>query len=87
MTSSRLSDLWSLENGEKAELGYGFSTQTGLIIPYRDVFMAAGGSQRIGMGLHYSRWSSDLQMELRAEHHSGSSQPERRIGLELNTDL
>ena len=100
VTSSRLTDLWSLENGDlavnsdaaagrlKAELGYGFSTDAALITPYSDLFVAAGGSQRLGMGLRYSRWSSDLEMELRAEHQSsGSSQPERRIGLELSTQL
>ena len=100
VTSSRLTDLWSLENGDlavsndaaagrlKAELGYGFSTDAALITPYSDFFVAGGGSQRLGMGLRYSRWSSDLEMELRAEHQSsGSGQPERRIGLELSTQL
>ena len=50
--------------------------------------MVEGGSRGVGMGLRYSSWSSALEMDLKADHQrSNSGNAERRIGLELRTDL
>ena len=99
-TSSRLQDLWSLAEPELAvssavpkarfqgELGYGFSAWSGLVTPYSEFSITEGGSQTIGLGLRYSRWSSGLEMDLRVEQEgSATGATERSIGLEGRMEL
>ena len=98
--SSRLDDLWSLNNSDlavgnnapdaslKGELGYGLQAWDGILTPYSDFSLAGDGSRTIGTGIRYSRSSSDLELDLRAaQQSSASDNADWTIGLEARIGL
>ena len=100
--SSRIADLWSLNNADfafdnnlpqahlKGEMGYGFQSGDGILSPYYDFSFADDGARTIGMGMRYnrSRPNSELDLDFRSAHEtSTNNNPDWSIGIHARIGL